>query len=140
MSNRIYLDANILLDYVLDRPEKESAGKILQLINKGIIKAYISSSIIHILSYVLSKTFSVEKTKEVIISIIHDIELIDMPKEIVLQSLNSKMNDIEDALQYHVALYNKIDFFISNDKKLKKEAIPALPIYTPKELMVILEG
>jgi predicted nucleic-acid-binding protein len=140
MSNRIYLDANILLDYVLDRPEKESAGKILQLINKGIIKAYISSSIIHILSYVLSKTFSVEKTKEVIISIIHDIELIDMPKEIVLQSLNSKMNDIEDALQYHIALYNKIDFFISNDKKLKKEAIPALPIYTPKELMVILEG
>jgi predicted nucleic acid-binding protein len=140
MSNRIYLDANILLDYVLDRPEKESAAKILQLIKKGIIKAYISSSIIHILSYVLSKTFSVEKTKEVIISIIHDIELIDMPKEIVLQSLNSKMNDIEDALQYHVALYNKIDFFISNDKKLKKEAIPALPIYTPKELMVILEG
>jgi len=140
MSNRIYLDANILLDYVLDRPEKESAAKILQLINSGNIKAYISSSIIHILSYVLSKNFSIEKTKEVIISIIHDIELIDMPKEIVLQSLNSKMNDIEDALQYHVALYNKIDFFISNDKKLKKEAIPALPIYTPKELMLILEG
>ena len=140
MSNRIYLDANILLDYVLDRPEKESAAKILQLINSGNIKAYISSSIIHILSYVLSKNFSIEKTKEVIISIIHDIELIDMPKEIVLQSLNSKMNDIEDALQYHVALYNKIDFFISNDKKLKKEAIPALPIYTPKELMLILVG
>lgn len=140
MSNRIYLDANILLDYVLDRPEKESAAKILRLINKGNIKAYISISIIHILSYVLSKTFSIDKTKEVIISIIHDIELIDMPKEIVLQSLNSKMNDIEDALQYHVALYNKIDFFISNDKKLKKEAISALPIYTPKELMVILEG
>lgn len=140
MSNRIYLDANILLDYVLERPEKESAAKILQLINNGNIKAYISSSIIHILSYVLSKSFGTEKTKEVIISIIHDIELIDMPKEIVLQSLNSKMNDIEDALQYHVALYNKIDFFISNDKKLKKEAIPALPIYTPKELMVILEG
>jgi len=140
MSNRIYLDANILLDYVLDRPEKESAAKILQLINNGNIKAFISSSIIHILSYVLSKSFSIEKTKEVIISIIHDIELIDMPKEIVLQSLNSKMNDIEDALQYHVALYNKIDFFISNDKKLKKEAISALPIYTPNELIVILEG
>ena len=140
MSNRIYLDANILLDYVLDRPEKESAAKILQLINSGNIKAYISSSIINILSYVLSKNFSIEKTKEVIIYIIHDIELIDMPKEIVLQSLNSKMNDIEDALQYHVALYNKIDFFISNDKKVKKEAIPALPIYTPKELMLILEG
>ena len=140
MSNRIYLDANILLDYVLDRPEKESVAIILRLINKGNIKAYISSSIIHILSYVLSKTFSLDKTKEVIISIIYDIELIDMPKEIVIQSLNSKMNDIEDALQYHVALYNKIDFFISNDKKLKKEAISALPIYTPKELMVILEG
>lgn len=139
MSNRIYLDANILLDYVLDRPEKESAAKILQLINTGNIKAYISSSIIHILGYVLSKSFSVEKTKEVIISIIHDIELIDMPKEIVLQSLNSKMKDLEDALQYHLALYNKIDFYISNDKKLKKEAIPALPIFTPKELVHFLE-
>ena len=76
----------------------------------------------------LSKTFSVEKTKEVIISIIHDIELIDMPKEIVLQSLNSKMNDIEDALQYYVALHHNLDYFVSNDKQLKKEAIPNLPV------------
>ena len=135
MSNRIYLDANILLDYVLDRPDKESAAKILRLINNGNIKAFISSSIIHILSYVLSKTFSIEKTKEVIISIIHDIELIDMPKEIVLQSLNSKMNDIEDALQYHIALYNKIDFFISNDKQLKKESIPNLPVINTSEFI-----
>lgn len=139
MSNRIFLDANVILDYVLDRNEKESTSLILHQINDGIFKAYISSSIIHILSYVLSKTYNIAKTKEIIIAIIQDLELIDMPKEIVLQSLNSKMKDIEDALQYHVALHHNIDYFISNDKQLKKECISSLPVLTCKELNKIFQ-
>jgi hypothetical protein len=56
-----------------------------------------------------------------------------MPKEIVIQSLHSKMSDIEDALQYYVALHHKLDFFISNDKQLKKESIPTLPVFNCAE-------
>ncbi len=130
MSNKVFIDANIILDYCLDRKEKENTKIILEEISKGNIRAYISSSIIHILSYVLINIYGVEKTKETILAIIGDIEMIDMPKEIVIQALHSKMNDIEDALQYYVALHHKIPVFISNDKKLKKEGSSALPVYS----------
>jgi hypothetical protein len=61
--------------------------------------------------------------------------MIDTPKEIVIQSLHSKMNDIEDALQYYTAMHHKIPYFISNDKKLKKESINTLPVYTSSEFV-----
>ena len=133
MSNKVFIDANIILDYCLDRKEKENTKIILEEISKGNIRAYISSSIIHILSYVLINIYGVEKSKETILAIIGDIEMIDMPKETVIQALHSKMNDIEDALQYYVALHHKIPVFISNDKKLKKEGSSALPVYSSLE-------
>jgi predicted nucleic acid-binding protein len=135
MKNKFYIDANIILDYCLDRKEKESAKIVLDSISSGDIIGYTSSSIIHILSYVLVHEFGVVKTKEVILSIIEDLEMIDTPKEIVIQSLHSKMNDIEDALQYYTAMHHKVPYFISNDKKLKKESINTLPVFTSSEFV-----
>jgi predicted nucleic acid-binding protein len=128
MANKIYLDVNVILDYFLDRKEKVNAKFVLDEISKGNYRGYISGSIIHILSYFLERLYGTQKTKEVILSILEDFEIVDMPKEIVIQSLHSKMNDIEDALQYYVALHHNLDYFISNDKQLKKEAIPNLPV------------
>jgi predicted nucleic acid-binding protein len=61
--------------------------------------------------------------------------MIDTPKEIVIQSLHSKMNDIEDALQYYTAMHHKLEYFITSDRKLKKEATSLLPIYYPSEFI-----
>ena len=133
MSSKIYLDVNIILDYFLDRDGKDNAKLVLDEISKGKYRGYISGSIIHILSYFLERLYGTQKTKEVILAIIQDFEIIDMPKEIVIQYLHSKMSDIEDALQYYVALHHKLDFFISNDKQLKKESIPTLPVFNCAE-------
>jgi predicted nucleic acid-binding protein len=135
MSNKIYIDANVILDYILDRTDKVSAKIILDEISNGNITGYISGSIIHILSYFLLRNFGVEKTKEIILTLIEDFEIIDMPKEIVIQALHSNINDIEDALQYHVALNHKLDYFISNDKQLKKESISSIPVFTTLEFL-----
>ena len=135
MSNKIYIDANVILDYILDRTEKVNAKIILDEISNGNIRGYISGSIIHILSYFLLRNFGVEKTKEIILTLIEDFEIIDMPKEIVIQALHSNINDIEDALQYYVALNHKLDYFISNDKQLKKVSISSIPVFTTLEFV-----
>ena len=64
-----------------------------------------------------------------------DVYDIDISHEITFNTLHSKIKDIEDALQYYTALHNKLDYFISLDKKLQKAAIPMLPIYTPEEFL-----
>lgn len=135
MSNKLYIDANIILDFCLDREGRSNAKIILDEISKGNATGFISGSIVHILSYFLSKTYGLEKTKKTILAVIEDFEIIDIPKEIILQSLHSKINDIEDALQYYVALHNKMDYFISNDQQLKKEAFSILPVFSSSDFV-----
>lgn len=40
-----------------------------------------------------------------------------------------------DAKVLDIALHHKLDYFITRDKQLLKEAIPLLPIYTPLQFL-----
>lgn len=135
MASKVFLDANILLDFTLKRAEYEQSKKIISLAVDGTIEAYITPSIVHILGYWLTKTYGNLKAKELLLSLLTDITVIDIPHEIVVNSLLSKINDIEDALQYFTAIHHKIDYFVSRDKTLQKQSSPTLPIYTPKEFL-----
>jgi hypothetical protein len=53
-----------------------------------------------------------------------------------LLALHSKIDDIEDALQYYSSIHNHLDFFISSDKQLKKDGMPILPVFTLKEFLI----
>jgi len=135
MASKVFLDANILLDFTLKRAEYEQSKKIISLAVDGTIEAYITPSIVHIIGYWLAKAYGNLKAKELLLSLLTDITVIDISHEIVVNSLLSKMNDIEDALQYFTAIHHKIDYFVSRDKTLQKQGSPTLPIYTPKEFL-----
>jgi predicted nucleic acid-binding protein len=56
-----------------------------------------------------------------------------------LQSLKLDFDDIEDAVIYNLAIQNKSDYFITNDKQaLKKLATKKLPIITTKDFLVLM--
>ena len=57
-------------------------------------------------------------------------------KETIKNALHAKFNDIEDALQVYTALSFKMDFFLTSDKKLKKETSTTLPILTAPEFVL----
>ena len=135
MAVKIFLDANVLVDYALRREHFDDAKAIINLvINQG-FRAYISSSVLHITGYWLSKDMGSEKAKEFLLLLLDDIEVIDIPHEIAVIALSSKFTDIEDSLQYYSAIHHKIDYFISRDKQLQKNSIPTLPVYTPLEFI-----
>ncbi|HYJ37854.1 MAG TPA: type II toxin-antitoxin system VapC family toxin, partial [Chitinophagaceae bacterium] len=75
------------------------------------------------------------KAKEIILALLTDLTIIDCDHSTALMALNSKIDDIEDALQYYTALEHKIDYFISADKKFKIKAIPQLPIFNASEFL-----
>jgi predicted nucleic acid-binding protein len=135
MAFKVFIDANILLDFTLKRPAYEEAKKIIELVVNGNIQAFITPSIVHITGYWLTKAYGDAKAKELLLALLADVKVIDIPHHITLVALHSKINDIEDALQYYAAIYHKLDFFISGDKKLQKESIPVLQVYTPKEFL-----
>ena len=138
MASKVFLDANILLDFTLKRDEYEQSKQIIELVINGTIQAFITPSIIHIVGYWLTKAYGNAKAKEMLLTLMADVTVIDLPHEIVLNALHSKITDIEDALQYYTAIHHKLDYFVSRDKQLQKQSIPILPVYTPQELLAVL--
>jgi len=128
---KIFLDANILLNFLLKRENYEDAKDIMRLVVDGKVNAYITTAIVHIVGYWLAKAYGVKKTKQLLLSLLIDVRVIDISHELTLLALNSKIDDIEDALQYYTAIHHQLDYFISGDKKFQKSAIPTLPVVTP---------
>ena len=131
MASKVFLDANVILDFLLQRSGGEHVEPIIESAIKGTIKLYLSSSIIHITTYWLKKEMTPENVKQVLITFLSDISCIDMDHNRVMQALHSDFSDIEDALQYYTALHHKVDCVLSRDKKFIKAAKAQLPVYDP---------
>ena len=138
MAYKVFLDANILLDFTLKRNEYEQSKQIIEKVIGGTIHAFITPSIIHIVGYWLTKVYGNVKAKEILLTLMADVTVIDLPHEHVLNALHSKITDIEDALQYYTAIHHKLDYFVSRDVQLQKQSMPLLPVCTPQELLAEL--
>lgn len=134
MASKIFLDANIVLDFILQRDAgyKDAKGIVEYAVN-GKLSAYITPAIVHIAGYFLKKTYGIQLTKKLLLSFLTDIKIIDISYIITIQALNSEIPDIEDSLQYYSALHHNLDYFISRDKPLKNFALPQLPVIHPKD-------
>lgn len=135
MASKILIDANVLLDFTLKRDNYAQARKLFSLIVNQELSAYITPSILHIAGYWLTKAYGTKKAKNILLELLSSVTVIDAPHDIALAALNSRMTDIEDALQYYTALHHQIDYVISGDKMFKKAAIASLPVYTVDEFL-----
>jgi len=135
MAASVFLDANIVLDFLLKRKDYEDARKVMVLVLEKKIKAFISPSILHIVSYWLTKAYGSAKSKDLLLLLLSDVRIIDANQEVVNLTLTSQIDDIEDALQYYTALHHKIDFFVSRDRKFHEQALTLLPVYNLPEFL-----
>lgn len=136
MVSKVFLDANIVLDFILQRDiGYTEAKRIIEKVIDGDLSAYITPSIVHIAGYFLKKSHGIETTKKLLLSFLIDVKTIDIPFLIVQQALRSSLPDIEDSLQYYSALHHQLDYFISRDEPLKRFALPQLLILHPKDFI-----
>lgn len=135
MASKVFLDANLLLDFTLKRDSYNDAKQVLDLVITGKIQAFTTSSVIHITGHYLTKFYGSDKAKELLLMILVEVTLIDITHETAIVALSSKFTDIEDALQYYTAIHHRLDYFISSDTQLQKSSIPTLPVYKPQEFI-----
>ena len=140
MASKVFLDANILLDLTFQRADYKVAREIMTLVIQGKVQAFVTPAVLHIVGYWLTKAYTQARAKEILLGLLNDVRSIDISHDQVVTSLHSAIRDMEDALQYYTALYYKVDIFISRDKQLKKDAIPALPVYGPEEFLKEFKG
>jgi len=136
MASKVFLDANIVLDFTLQRDiGYADAKKLMQHVIDGNLHACITPIIVHIAGYFLRRTHGINITKKMLLSFLTDVRTIDLPFTVVQQALKSDIPDVEDALQYYAALHHNMDYFISRDSPLMKFALPQLSIIHPKEFI-----
>ncbi|HCN83995.1 MAG TPA: hypothetical protein DIT07_10310 [Sphingobacteriaceae bacterium] len=137
MAFKVFLDANILLEHSLGRKNFSDVRQIFVLIEDGSLSAFTTTSVIQTCGYLLLKEYGDKTTREILLNLLSLITIIDCRHEIVILALNSAISDPEDAIQYYTALDHHMDYFVSLDKKLAKEAIPMLPVYSPEEFLAL---
>ena len=135
MVSKSFADANLLLDFTLQREHYIPARDIIQHAIGGTINLYTTPAVIHIVAYWIAKAYGSGKAKQLLLSLLADIQIIDCDHTTALMAINSSFDDIEDALQYYTALKHGLAYFISSDKKLKKAAMPQLPVFTAAEFL-----
>ena len=116
---RVYLDTNILIDFVCKRePFYEPSKGIFALGSIGQIELVTSS-----LSIVIK-------------SILSFVSVCDLQAKVVIKSLDSDWKDYEDYVQSISALESFADCIVTRNKKDFGKSV--IPVYTIEELMSLM--
>ncbi len=141
MVTKIFLDTNIILD-ILDRERTYSKESevLFRYIEDGTLIPYFSESVITTTDYVLIKKFTNARRVSILTDLLKLVTVIECSNSIVQNALLKNENDVEDAILYELAISQKIDYFITNDKQvLKKLATKKLPIITTKDFLILMK-
>ena len=140
MGYKIFVDTNIYLNVFLKRESLfEDSMQLLKIGEQDKIEIYSSASILLNCIYMLNR-YKIEKTTQISTanSILEYTLLLPCSNVSFQAALQSGFSDLEDAVQYYTALeYRKIDYFITDNVKDFKKAIPILPVITPKKFLEI---
>ncbi|MCI6021719.1 MAG: PIN domain-containing protein [[Bacteroides] pectinophilus] len=101
MADKILIDTNVLLDYLLERePFFEDAKKVILLCAEGNAQGCIAAHSISNMFFILRKDYTAKERREILSNLctIFEVEGIDKAK--LLSGLaNEEFSDFEDCLQ-----------------------------------------
>ncbi len=105
MADKILIDTNVLLDYLLERePFFEDAKKVILLCAEGNAQGCIAAHSISNMFFILRKDYTAKERREILSNLytIFEVEGIDKAK--LLSGLaNEEFSDFEDCLQMECA-------------------------------------
>lgn len=117
MVNRILVDTNVILDYLLTRmPFYEEAKKVVLACAEGKVKGCIAAHSIPNMYFILRKDYNEQDRREVLYNLcsVFDVEGIDKPK--LLAGLqNEKFSDFEDCLQMECAKAYGAEYIVTRN-------------------------
>jgi predicted nucleic acid-binding protein len=134
MSKRIFIDTNVMLDFLGERePFYEPIAKIATLAEKEKLTMVVSPISFATVNYFLSKFESPKIAREKLRKFKILCEICPIDEQTIEKGLNSSIKDFEDALQYFGATESECEIIITRNGKDFKKSL--LPIMTAKEFL-----
>ena len=126
---RVLIDTDVVLDFFLARePFSAAANKIFDLIEEEKLIGAVTPVIICNTYYILRKAGSHQEVVDELSAFLEWVEVLIIDKVTLINAMNSKFKDFEDAVQSFSALKAKnIDYIVSrNVKDFKHSIVPVL--------------
>ena len=133
---KVFLDTNVLIDYLEGREGAKFAQDIIRLSFAGVISICASVLTFANMAYVLHSAH--KHTKEEIYDALDMMEslvkVLPMDKEQLRAAIDAKTRDFEDMLQYQCAQANNCDVIVTRNIKDFKNFC-SLPLFTSEEFL-----
>ena len=120
----IFVDSDIIIDLLAKREHYVEAAELLSIIRNKEIYAYTTPLVLANVDYIVTKYSNRQKSKKAIRELRKYLSILTMDEITVDNAIDSPLSDFEDALQYHAAESQNIDFIVTrNVKDYKKGKI-----------------
>ena len=130
---KVYLDTNILIDFVCKRvPFYEGAKGLFALGSMGQFEL-VTSSLSIVNTIYIGRKYDLPIVKQRIKSILSFVSVCDLQADVVIKSLDSDWKDYEDSVQSMTALEIIADCIVTRNKKDFRKLL--IPVYTIDELI-----
>jgi len=134
--NKVFIDADIILDLLLDRePYSRSSSKLFTAIEEREVIAFTTPVILANIYYISAKMVNRKSALEYIRKLLTLLKVTAVDEKIMLLAANSDFKDFEDSIQYYAAKNEAVDFLITRNKIDYK--ITDLTVCTPDEYLSV---
>ena len=134
--NKLFLDTNIVLDFILSREgELNEIEQIFNLAKTGQFDCFISESVLTTCIYVLEK--DKRDTLQMLRTLCTVLKVLPYVPSVLYSSIEI-FDNIEGGFLYFLAQHHKMDFFITRNINDFKNAPLLLPVFTPKQFIKYL--
>jgi predicted nucleic acid-binding protein len=125
----VFVDTNIIVDFLFARqPFDRAAARFFDKAHLGEVKACVPASVFPFLFYLLSKSLPTKKDAWQAVSQFRLlVKALPVDESVLDLALLSDFKDLEDAMQYQVAIQHGAQYFLTrNVKDFKVASIPVL--------------
>ena len=113
---RVFLDTNILIDYIDNRAGADDAEQIFACGFSGEALLFASSLTFANMAYII-KGRPQEEKYDALSQMAGVVEIVDLRKQEVMAAIANPVKDFEDMLQYQCAKAADCDFIVTNDRR-----------------------
>jgi predicted nucleic acid-binding protein len=113
--DKLFVDINIVLDVVLDREIDGASASVMNLIDEGRAKGFLSAASCPTIYYLVNKYLDQHKAQQVVKDILAIFHISIINDKVLNMALKEKGPDFEDNIQMVSAKSVKADFIITRN-------------------------
>lgn len=130
---QIFIDTNVIIDFLLEREGATEAECILQLGENHEVNLVVSFLTMANVAYIIKKGHTKEEVNEILSELCNVLHTLSMDEKQLKCTLQQPSIDFEDNLQYQCAISHGCDIIIT--RNIKHFPFRDIPIMTPVDYL-----